>query len=114
MKRFAVLSMFVGLEIGCLVAVADNARGDDGSGDPSFTLSADTVNNSGFAWSGYDLDLSMSTSFTFSGVVPNVPADWSVVVQNPGGRWGAFSPAICSSARERLWTWATNLNTRTR
>jgi hypothetical protein len=35
------------------------------------------VNASGFTWTSYLVDVSMTTSFTFSGIVNNIPGDWT-------------------------------------
>jgi hypothetical protein len=62
----------------------DLTIGTDTPTDPAFTLAISTVNSSGFTWTSYLVDVSMSTTFTFSGVANSVPGDWSATVQNPG------------------------------
>jgi hypothetical protein len=58
--------------------------GTDSPTDPAFTLTTDLINSSGFTWSSYLVDVSMTTGFTFSGVANNIPGDWTAIVQNPG------------------------------
>jgi hypothetical protein len=51
--------------------------GTDTPLDPAFTLTTDVINSSGFTWTSYHVDVSMGTSFTFSGIVNNIPGDWT-------------------------------------
>lgn len=65
--------------------------GTDTPDDPAFTFGISTVNSSGFTWTSYLVDVSMTTSFTFSGVLNNVPGDWNPpIVQDPGAPVGGI------------------------
>jgi hypothetical protein len=52
--------------------------------DPNFSQTIDVVNNSGFAWTGYLVDISMNNTFTISNAIVNLPLGWGVAVTQPG------------------------------
>jgi hypothetical protein len=57
----------------------------DSSGDPTLTLGNAIVNDTGFAWSGYEVTVTMGQTFTLSSALVTTPADWSVSsVMQPG------------------------------
>jgi len=57
----------------------------DSSGDPTLTLGNNIVNDTAFAWTGYEVTVTMNQTFTLSSALVTVPPDWTVssVVQ-PG------------------------------
>ncbi len=63
----------------------------DSSGDPTLTLANAIENDTAFAWTGYEVDISMNKTFTFSGQTVTLPGDWTVssVVQ-PGAPIGGI------------------------
>lgn len=62
----------------------------DGMVDPTLTLANNINNDTGFAWTGYLVDISMNTSFTIGGPpTVTVPADWTIAsVMQPGAPVG--------------------------
>jgi len=52
--------------------------------DPNFSTTLDIVNTSGFAWTGYLVDVSMNNTFTISNAVVNLPVGWTAMVTQPG------------------------------
>jgi hypothetical protein len=57
----------------------------DSSGDPTLTLGNAIVNDTGFAWTGYEVTVTMSQTFTLSSALVTVPPDWTVSsVMQPG------------------------------
>jgi hypothetical protein len=57
----------------------------DSSGDPTLTLGNAIVNDTAFAWSGYEVTVTMNQTFTLSSASVTVPTDWTVSsVVEPG------------------------------
>src|SRR5262249_39332639 len=52
--------------------------------DPNFTSTIDVQNTSGFAWTGYLVDVSMNNTFSISNALVYIPAGWSASVTQPG------------------------------
>ncbi len=52
--------------------------GVNANSDPAFTMNNSVNNDTGFTWIGYDVQITMSQPFTFSGVNVTLPADWTV------------------------------------
>jgi hypothetical protein len=52
--------------------------------DPNFSQTIDVQNTSGFAWTGYLVDVSMNNTFSISNALVNIPAGWGVSVTQPG------------------------------
>lgn len=67
----------VGLPLGQTANGQVGATIQSASSDPSFTLTDSVNNNTAFAWTGYIVDLSMSTSFTLGSVSVSNPAGWT-------------------------------------
>jgi len=45
--------------------------------DPTLNVDTSVNNDTGFAWTGYEADISMNHPFTLSNVVINTPASWT-------------------------------------
>jgi hypothetical protein len=50
----------------------------DSATDPKLTLDDQIVNDSGFSWTSYDVNVYLSQSFTLSAVDVTLPPDWTV------------------------------------
>ncbi len=50
----------------------------DTSGDPTLTLANSINNDTAFAWTGYEVQVTMAQTFTLSTAAITVPADWFV------------------------------------
>jgi PEP-CTERM motif len=72
----------------------------DTSGDPTLTLGNNIVNDTGFAWSGYEVTVTMGQTFTLSSALVTVPPDWTVssIVQPGAPVLGQFTGNIFLSA----------------
>jgi hypothetical protein len=46
--------------------------------DPTLTLGNNIVNDTGFAWSGYEVTVTMGQTFSLSSALVTVPPDWTV------------------------------------
>jgi hypothetical protein len=57
----------------------------DSSGDPTLTLGNSINNDTGFAWTGYEVQVTMGQTFNLSAASVTVPPDWTVAsVMQPG------------------------------
>jgi hypothetical protein len=57
----------------------------DSSGDPTLMLGNAIVNDTGFAWTGYEVTVTMGQTFSLSSALVTVPPDWTVSsVMQPG------------------------------
>lgn len=57
----------------------------DSSGDPTLTLGNSINNDTSFAWTGYEVQVTMSQTFTLSAATITAPPDWIVgSVMQPG------------------------------
>jgi hypothetical protein len=57
----------------------------DSTGDPTLTLGNNVVNDTGFAWTGYEVTVTMGQTFTLSSALVTVPPDWTVSsIMQPG------------------------------
>lgn len=72
----------------------------DSSGDPTLTLGNTIVNDTGFAWSGYEVTVTMQQTFTLSSALVTVPANWSIgsIVQPGAPVGGIYTGNIFLSA----------------
>jgi hypothetical protein len=50
----------------------------DSSGDPTLTLGNSINNDTSFAWTGYEVQVTMAQTFTLSAAMVTVPPDWTV------------------------------------
>jgi hypothetical protein len=57
----------------------------DSSGDPTLTLGNAIVNDTSFAWTGYEVSVTMGQTFSLSSALVTVPPNWTVSsVMQPG------------------------------
>jgi hypothetical protein len=72
----------------------------DSSGDPTLTLGNTILNDTSFAWTGYEVTVTMNQTFSLSSALVTVPPDWTVssVVQPGAPVAGIYTGNIFLSA----------------
>ena len=55
----------------------------DSAEDPKATKSYQILNESGFTWAGYNVNVYMDRAFSISNAFATLPADWTVAVTQP-------------------------------
>jgi PEP-CTERM motif len=72
----------------------------DTPADPTLTLGNNILNDTGFAWSGYEVTVTMGQTFSLSSALVTVPPDWFVssIVQPGAPVAGVYTGNIFLSA----------------
>jgi hypothetical protein len=80
--------------------------------DPTLTIRNIIDNDTAFTWTAYHVNVSMSSTFTISNVVVNVPGDWTgVITSQPSSltvcsrdKWTTLAERRCPSAAHWIFS----------